>query len=312
METSKTVVVLVTYQPKEKTVQLLESFIHEGQAFLLVDNGSKASAITAKLQELCQEGKRKLDLLASDWISLEENKGLAAAQNVGIRKAKELGAEGIFFFDQDSAIPDHFFKDMVLEYNRLLKNYPIGILAPNLYDSNLHQYGRYARLTPHGYETLHDIKQAESVSFVVSSASFMPIEVFEGDDLFREEFFIDQVDTEWSLRLLSRSYAIVVTNRVTFSHTIGDRTEHHFLGLTIRPNHHGALRKFYIFRNGRKTIEIYGKTFPGFKRLMTFRLIHDVLGVILYEKDKEKKISAMWKGWKMGKQALEEWKAYED
>lgn len=309
MEQSKTVAVLVTYHPSEKTIQLVQAFLKEQQAFLIVDNGSEASSVTVQLQRLVQEAQVNGHLLAAEWLPLGENKGLAAAQNVGIRRAKSLGAEGVFFFDQDSAIPDGFFQKMVEEYERLSEKERIGILAPSLFDSNLKEYGRYARLTPHGYTTVHDLKEPATVSFVVSSASFMPIEVFQ-EKLFIEAFFIDQVDTEWSLRLLQRGYAIVVTNRVVFSHTIGDRTVHHFLGLTIRPNHHGPLRKFYIYRNGRKTMALYGKQFPGFRRLMTFRLIHDLLGVLLYEKEKAKKLQAIWQGWQMGKKPMKEWRRY--
>ncbi|WP_298580193.1 hypothetical protein [uncultured Olegusella sp.] len=312
MEQSATLAIMVTYQPTCSTVRLLETFIDQGQSFVVVDNGSNATSSIADIELLCRKTKGEYKLRWAELISLNVNRGLAHAQNVGILKAVEFGAEGVFFFDQDSNLPDCFFKGMVEEYNRLSKIYPLGILAPNLYDKNLHQFGRYARLTGNSYQTVHDIEKPESVSFVVSSASFMPVSVFEqGQKLFASEFFIDQVDTEWSLRMLSEGKAIVVTNRLTFTHTIGDRSEHHFLGLTIRPNHHGPMRKFYIFRNGRRTMIDYGRRFPGFKKLMTFRLIHDALGVVLYEQQKGAKIKAMWKGWCAGKAPAKDWKNYE-
>ncbi|WP_025729900.1 glycosyltransferase family 2 protein [Atopobacter phocae] len=300
MKQSETVVILVTYHPTQRTEQLIRSMSEANEEIIIVDNGSGSNDV------LNQINAQQVTL-----IRLKENKGLAYAQNEGIKEAKKQGKKGLFFFDQDSEIDQNFFNQMVDEYNRLLKDYNIGILAPNLYDRNLKEYGRYAKLTPTGYETVHTIQEATRVDFVVSSASFMPMDVFLDEEgrlqRYVDEFFIDQVDTEWSLRLKRKGKDIVVTPRVIFKHTIGERTEHHLLHLTVRPNHHGPLRKFYIVRNGLKCVEWYGKEFPGFKKLMYHRLIHDLLGVIFYEDNKWIKLKAMWAGFINSNKDIREW-----
>ena len=50
------------------------------------------------------------------YIPLKENYGIATAQNIGIRKAMELGCSHIVFFDQDSVIEPNYVDEIVEEY----------------------------------------------------------------------------------------------------------------------------------------------------------------------------------------------------
>ncbi|MCQ9209948.1 glycosyltransferase family 2 protein [Granulicatella seriolae] len=296
--------VIVTYNPDNNVLQLIQECISQATQVLVVDNGSNQNDPTIlAINDLLQDHKEL------KYTSLEKNFGLAFAQNVGIKEFEDLHFDRVVFFDQDSQIPKDFFESMSRTFDTLLdEGEPVGILAPNYLDKNILEYAHFAKLTPNGYQdiTLKSDETAE-VSFVISSGSMMPVAIFKEIGDFNQEFFIDQVDTEFCLRVLSHGYKIFATAACTLAHTIGNRTKKRLLFLTIKPNHHSSKRKFYITRNGVKTMLLYKEEFPGFRKLMTYRLIHDAMAVVFFEKDKLKKLGAMYQGIRQAYKPYEEW-----
>ncbi|RWZ42786.1 glycosyltransferase [Lactiplantibacillus plantarum] len=303
---SKIIVIIVTFNPDLELLRKnIISLSDKNVRVLISDNNSLAKQ---KLNEMCTEfSDNDLTVLYSN-----RNNGLAEAQNKGISYAKENGFDYVCFFDQDTIIPNKYANSMLDEFKIAEKKFPdkkIGMLAPNYYDYRIKEFAHFAKLTRNKYE---DVKfngeHFLEVSFVVSSGSVIKVETINKIGLLQEKFFIDQIDTEYSLRLLKNGYSILVTSKVLLKHTIGSRDKKRFLWLTIKPNNHSALRKYYIFRNGTRTVKDYESLFPGFKYLMFKRFVHDILGVLLYESEKREKISAIIKGVKDGRLKIERWK----
>ena len=92
------VAVIVTYEPDpEKLSALLSVLAPQVNSIVIVDNGSG-------------RGLRD-DPIASDagvieLIELKSNLGIATAQNIGIARAKEVGANFVLLSDQDSIPQD--------------------------------------------------------------------------------------------------------------------------------------------------------------------------------------------------------------
>ncbi|MDO4683764.1 MAG: glycosyltransferase family 2 protein [Lautropia sp.] len=294
-----TVVLIVTYHPEAPTLALVDACLRQTPQVVVIDNGSPPDEIIEGLSSRPGVVFR----------ALGQNLGLAAAQNEGIRQAETMGCQRILFFDQDTQLPDGFIASMNREFDRLeASGERIGILGPNYFDRNTREEAHYARLTPRGFDDLMltDGRTAE-VSFIISSGSLMNVSLFQETGYLRDEFFIDQVDTEFCLRVASHGYKIFATPRARIIHTIGNRTKHRLLFLTIKPNHHSARRKFFIVRNGVSTLMQYGSRFPGFVKLMIFRLIHDLLGVLFFEQDKWQKLRFMWRGLLQARQPVHSW-----
>lgn len=299
----KVACIMVTYNPDAKAYETLKKLIKEEVFIILIDNGSGNSDTILDIQNLMNVNKMF-------FYSFKVNMGLAKAQNEGIRIAQKLKYDFAVFFDQDTIIPANYFSEMLHIFKEYEKKFfpKLGILAPNFIDRNTNETSRFAVLTDDGYyhkKIKHN--DFEEVSFVVSSGSMLRLSVIEEVGLFIDNYFIDQIDVEYSLRLLSYGYSIVVTSKVKINHTIGDRTKRQLLFFTIRPNNHNSLRKYYIFRNGLKTIEIYKSEFKGIKRLIFMRLVHDFLGVIFFEDSKREKINAIFKGVKDSKKSIDDW-----
>lgn len=294
-----TMIVVVTYNPEAGTLDLLDACLRQTPHVVVIDNASRPDGIIEAIAQ-------KPGIL---FRALDRNHGLATAQNEGVRQAEAAGCDRVLFSDQDTQLPDGFVSSMNAEFDRLSsQGERVGILGPNYFDRNTREDAHYARLTPRGFDDimLKDSQTAE-VSFIISSGSLMNVSLFRETGYFRDEFFIDQVDTEFCLRVASHGYRVFATPRAKIIHTIGNRTKHRLLFLTIKPNHHAARRKFFIVRNGVKTLMLYGKRFPGFRKLMIFRLIHDLLAVLFFEQDKLDKLRLMWRGLQQARRPCHEW-----
>lgn len=287
----ETAAVVVTYNPPEGTINLLKSLLLEGIYLIVIDNGSEPTT-TQQFQEFSNNQ-------SFYWEKLDKNFGLAYGQNHGIRFAKALGVKWIFCFDQDSNIPPNYTQKMLDVYQQYNDSPPIGILAPNYYDPNTGSQARFAKLGKifYSHHTCQDCSGLIEVSLVISSGSLIPMSVFNEIGLFEESFFIDGIDIEFCLRALSKGYAVFVNCNCIIEHTIGNTSLEKLFGwITLKPNHHPALRKYYAARNWRILLLKYGHKFISFSLLHIARLINMILCIAFYENDKLNKFGAIFRG----------------
>ena len=87
--------VVVWYHPAEKEVEALSLYMNDVERVVVVDNSETDNSV------LCEQ------LPNVQYISLGENKGIAAALNVGCNEAMKKGAEWVLTMDQDSQWNKH-------------------------------------------------------------------------------------------------------------------------------------------------------------------------------------------------------------
>src|SRR5690349_18335653 len=83
--------VVVTFFPGEDLESNLRAIAAECERVVVVDNGSGEDI-----------GRRLQNVDGVELLALEKNHGVAAALNVGARRAIELGCDWMLTFDQDS------------------------------------------------------------------------------------------------------------------------------------------------------------------------------------------------------------------
>ncbi len=127
-------------------------------------------------------------------------------------------------------------------------------------------------------------------TFLISSGSVATRQALEKCGSFREDYFIDDVDTEYCLRAGALDVGVFLNTGLVLNHAIGEREEHRFLGLRVRPSHHSALRRYYRCRNGIHLSSRQVVRLPAFFLHNQKRLAHETIGVILYEEHKLKKL----------------------
>lgn len=176
------------------------------------------------------------------YIPLNENRGIAAAQNVGIRKAVELGCSHIVFFDQDSVIEPDYIRGIVAEYERIktcIGN--LFLLGPTVFN------GR----TGEEYKSVIHKDNVTSIGFIprreiISSGSCVSVSQLQKVGGLRERLFIDYVDFEWCWRANRIGLVSGITPNVRLRHFVG-QNEFRVLGQLVIIS--SPFRYFYQYRN---------------------------------------------------------------
>jgi len=224
--------------------------------------------------------------LGVDLISLNENCGIAKAQNIGIQLAIEKGAEVIVFFDQDSIIEKDFIPILT---SPLKINQPM-VVSPIFHDKD--NGFRFPSYELNSFGLLKEIKckvnnEIYTADVIISSGSAATKEVFDIVGLMNEDYFIDFVDTEYSLRCLTKRIPIFVNPKAKMIHAIGDRSINlYFIRLFV----HSPVRSYYKVRNSFLFIRNSNVPFlMGVKEIVS-ALGHNFL-IILFVKGKRNYIN---------------------
>ncbi|RTZ07236.1 glycosyltransferase family 2 protein [Flavobacterium sp. GSP27] len=212
-----------------------------------------------------------------ELIRLNENLGIAKAQNIGITLAMEKGAEIVVFFDQDSEIENDFIRKLT---NNMCNNVP-EVFSPVFYDKNIGFKFPSYRLNKFGllkqFDVISDLKNYE-VDVVISSGSAVSKITFDIVGLMNEDYFIDFVDTEWCLRCRAKGIPIRVLPTAIMKHSIGDKSvDLKFTRIFI----HSSLRSYYKVRNS--FLFFRSKHVPflmGLKEIVS-ALVHNFLTVFI-------------------------------
>ena len=235
--------VVVTYNPDLKILSsLIIDNISQFNKVVVVDNSSRNIELIKSIFS---------DFNNIDIISLDENVGIAAAQNIGIKSLVNLPEDEIIvFFDQDSSIDFGYLDRLEAEYS-LLEGDCSGpiVLGPTFF----HRYDHFEypsiKFTRFGFRKKIYSGRGEcavEVDCLISSGMSLRKRVLELAGLMDELLFIDYVDTEWCLRAISKGIKIFVTPNLMMSHEIGSG---HLKLKGFNIPVHPPSRRYYRIRN---------------------------------------------------------------
>ena len=202
-------VIVVTYEPELNNLKRLTQCAQKtGFTTIVVDNSEKCPVEPKDIEGTAQ------------IVRMHGNAGIAAAQNAGIRRAKELGAEILGFFDQDSDADEKLLETLENALGVLGEcvTAPIALEKDTLEEYPVHRLNRFG--LPKDVFVKGQEKPVQ-VDLVISSGTMTTAGVFEKTGLFDEDFFIDFVDVEWCLRCKKAGVPIFVIPDAVLLHKIG-------------------------------------------------------------------------------------------
>lgn len=179
-----------------------------------------------------------------EYLPQNKNLGIAAAQNIGIKKSIEDGVDFIFFADPDSKIPKNTIEKLIIKYKTICKSHPntggISTSAINV------TTGLPISLKGN---SIKDIKEwnVTEVTYMMNSGSLIPTNFFQQVGLMWEDLFIDDVDCEWCWRATKKLGLHFYQDKdITIEHHLGNNSKR--VGNKKR-SLSPPTRLFYQFRN---------------------------------------------------------------
>jgi GT2 family glycosyltransferase len=278
-------ILTVLFSPSETHMQNLFCIRQLCEIVVAVDN---SPVLDLPLHERVQAAG--IDILSNFNIG-----GVAGAYNKGLEHLIEKGCQILFIFDQDSEVPEDYLIGMLDACLTLGSQFLIG---PKVFDINVNRYlpvhvihGLGARPIPITDEN-HGLLPCASI---ITSGSVMSAETYRILGPFREDYFIDHVDTEYSFRAMCKGVPLYINTSLVLKHEVGKRLDHKFLSFKVVQWNTSPLRQYYSARNCILISRLYGTQFP-ILTLINIITMQQVISITFYEKDKLKKIVAMIAG----------------
>lgn len=266
--------VVVAYFPDEGFETRLQTILPQVARLVIVDNTPDAIPLSP---EIISAWGERLHCIAN-----HTNRGVAAALNQGLEYALQQGYHWALTLDQDTDC----YPDMVTILGSVYAGCSPrpAVIGSNYLDPRNHK----PKVPPQGNECLEQ-------KTVITSGSLVNVHIAFLIDGFREDYFIDQVDHEFCLRLRSQGYRVVISREPVMAHSVGrpGGVDVPFLG--ILPNH-PPLRKYYIARNTVVTISAYWRQEPEWCLRRLARLILGLGHMAILEKNRLAKVRAFAAG----------------
>lgn len=267
MQIEKLAGVVVYYNPEEKDLENINSYISELDKLYIIDN-SDTDRINSLLP---QNAKIK-------YIPNYSNLGVAKALNIGINEAVKDGFKFLLTMDQDSYFDEnglHKLKSCARELN----DKSIGIISP-------------------WHATKLNVSKPEGIDYpidVMTSGNIVDIEICKKIGCFKDWLFIDSVDIEFCLNLKKNGYKVARCNNVILHHDLGNIKFHRIFGKEFICLNHSYVRRYYIARNSLYIKKMYENLEPRFCDINS-RQRRFIFTIVLFEKDKWRKIRSIFLG----------------
>lgn len=259
---------VVLYNPTDEDINNISTYIEDVDILYIIDNS---------------EGKSNKNRIPQNkkiqYVFNNENVGVATALNVGAKKAISDGYKWLLTMDQDSSFKPNVIKKMKdVIISRDMSN--VGIVTP----------WHNTKLIDKKPETEFD-----NPNDVMTSGNIINLDIYEKIGGFKDWLFIDGIDIEYCLNLHSQGYDILRINSIEIDHNLGDlfyKTRKNKLYLCTN---HNAIRRYYIMRNYHYIFDLYHQyNLPYCCSLISQK--HNMIGVLLFEKGKYKKIRNYLRG----------------
>lgn len=230
--------VIVTYHPDNELYKRVEKIRHQVDKLLIIDNKSRSSCVL-----MIQKISIDLDV---DIILNESNLGIAEALNQGLRYAESFGERysWVLTLDQDTSCYPSLVDQLIMAYKDCPFRNEIGIIGTNYKEKTT---GRILHKKTQTEENWEEVQNLPTSGCILSLTAFSKV----GD--FRSDLFIDQVDTEYCMRLRSKGYRVIISLKIGMIHPLGYYRAsklHKLIRGSSMITNYPPVRHYYWTRNG--------------------------------------------------------------
>ncbi len=264
--------IVVAYFPDEEFDARIGELLPQVARTVIVDN-TPDECLATRLRERLQNSAQV------HLIDNRVNTGISVALNQGLEHALKAGYKWILTLDQDTrCYPD--MVETLLRVSGACKWNP-AVIGGNYLD-------------PRNKGTFVPTIGAESYleqRTVITSGCLVEADAAKAIGGFREDYFIDQVDHEFCLRMRAHGQRVVISRKPVMNHSVGTSGGASLPFLGVLPNH-PPLRKYYIARNTVVTVADYWRQEPVWCLRRLARLLLGLGLMAIFEKDGFGKVRA--------------------
>lgn len=277
MKNNSVCCIIVTYNIGDRFYKCFNSIKDQVEYVVIVDNGSNEQTISV-LKEIEKSDRVQV-------IYNNTNEGIAKALNKAVNFAENRNYKFVLTMDNDSIATPYMVDSLIATYELATKkdNMVVSVFPKyeemGYYDSDLEQISS------------NDNIKYSYIDCEMTSGNLINIKVFKKIGYYNEEYFIDYVDHEFCLRLLSDGYNSIRAESAILLHSLGKSQKIKLFGKEIVFTNHNSLRRYYITRN----------RFDVWKRHSEFDFVKrdkrhfckEFVKMILFENDKINKVMSI-------------------
>lgn len=262
--------IVILYYPDQEVIQNISSYINCVDKLIVWENTP-----LDEQRSICFDPCVKQKIME---CGVGRNVGIGIPLNEAVQYGLTNSFTHLLTMDQDSCFGENMFP-AYLQSIAIIHDKEKEIAS---FSANTHTY---EELTP----------EIEDIDICITSGTIYRLDVFKNVGTFRDDFFIDAIDTEFCFRLRRKGFKMLQLNKIFMHHVLGDVTVTPFLwGKLISPNY-SAQRTYYLIRNSlilKKKYPEYRQSANHFKTILFWRAIC----IVFVESDKWNKFKAMLLG----------------
>ena len=263
--------IVTLYNPDLEISKNIESYLMDLDKLYIIDNTPN------------KENKKLLPKSKKiEYLPQYDNLGVATALNIGAKKAIKDKYEWLLTMDQDSKFKKNQLNKMIkyIEENNCEN---IGVISP------WHVINTGVK------------KPKEKIDYpleVMTSGNLINLKAYKKVNGYKDWYFIDDIDIEYCMNLNINGYKVVRLNYVELKHDLGDIEVKHKLGRDFVCSNHNYIRRYYMVRNTFYLCSEYQEYFPDYCKFLKRGLRGQLQNIILFEKDKFRKVHNMIRGYR--------------
>lgn len=225
----KLAVILVNYNGKEYNEACIESVLAnsiDGQMRVIVVDNASADDSMQLLRTRYGDEERVA------FLELDDNYGFSYANNVGIRKAKDWGADAVLLLNNDTEIE----KNMLSELLACAQRHPDSMIVPKIYYSGDRKriWSAGGSVSPVVWKVRHiglneidhgQYEEERQTFFATGCCLLLHMQIIGRAGLLDERFFLYYEDTEYSFRLRELGIDIYYCPQAVMYHKVGASTK---------------------------------------------------------------------------------------
>lgn len=254
---TRIVAVVSVFHPQTEVAVNVAAIAAQATETIVVDDGSGAGY---------DDARSAITATGARLIVLEENVGIAAALNAGVKAVQLHDGDVVITFDQDSAPPAGFITALVETLHDATRSgLEVAIVAPATFAGVDQTGGELANGMP---EALRPIQSG----MLVTASSLRKVGLFD------EGLFIDLVDVEFYLRIRAAGMASVAVRGLDLPHELGAFQSMTVLGRRVSTTLSTPFRYYYRSRN---RVIVTRRFRAGARRLLRQEAFRDSVHFVL-------------------------------